>query len=194
MRPPFHPRTPGEASMTAKQFLKAIDNTESILCQCILSFFVVILFLQIMLRMCFDYVIPWSEEISRFTFVWFVFLGAAYAARLSAHNRVLIQFKLFPPIVQDICTLLADVIWIAFNVVMIVKSIEVIKELTEFTYNSPALGWSMAYVYWIFPISFSLMIVRILQVDYIKYILKQEIVDVDKVNPDDHTYLADTAE
>lgn len=179
--------------MTAKQLLHVIDNIESILCQCILSFFVIILFFQIMLRMCFDYVLPWSEEISRFTFVWFVFLGAAYAARLSAHNRVTIQFKLFPPIVQHICTIASDIIWIFFNAVMIQKSLEVVQDLMEFTYFSPALGWSMAYVYLIFPISFSLMIIRILQVNYTKYILKQEITDVDKVKPDEHTYLADEA-
>lgn len=178
--------------MKIKQILHIADNVESILCQCLLSFFVVILFSQIMLRICFNYVLPWSEEISRFTFVWFVFLGAAYAARLNAHNRVLIQFKLFPPIVQNISTLFADLIWIVFNIVMVVKSVEVIQQLTKYTYYSPALGVSMAYVYWIFPISFSLMTIRIIQVNYLKYILKQEIVDVDKVDINEHTSLTES--
>lgn len=180
--------------MNVKKILHIADNAESILCQCILSFFVVILFLQIMLRMCFNYVIPWSEEVSRFTFVWFVFLGAAYAARLNAHNRVLIQFKLFPPVVQSVLTLFADIIWIGFNIVMVVKSVEVIQQLTKFTYYSPALGISMAYVYWIFPISFTLMSIRIIQVNYIKYILKEEIADVDKVDINEHTSLTDAKE
>jgi TRAP-type C4-dicarboxylate transport system permease small subunit len=148
----------------------------------LLSFFVVILFLQIALRMCFNYVIPWSEEISRFAFVWFVFFGAAYAARLAAHNRVMIQFKLFPKICQDIAMVLTDCIWIGFNVVMIKKSIETIRDLTEFPYMSPALEWSMAYVYWIFPISFGLMIIRIIQVNIMRYVLKIEIKDVDSVD------------
>ncbi|TYT74701.1 TRAP transporter small permease [Desulfobotulus mexicanus] len=171
--------------MKAKRALQYIDKFESYVCQALLSFFVVILFLQIALRICFDYVLPWSEEISRFSFVWFVFFGAAYAARLAAHNRVTIQFKLFPPLVGNICMFITDIIWIGFNLVMIQKSVEVIIDLMEFPYISPSLGWSMAYVYWIFPISFSLMTIRIIQVNIMKYWLKIEIKDVDKIDPDD---------
>lgn len=168
--------------MFKKSLLTLLDNFESYICQILLSFFVVILFLQIALRVCFNYVIPWSEEISRFAFVWFVFFGAAYAARLAAHNRVMIQFKLFPKVVEDIAMILTDLIWIAFNIVMIVKSVEIIRDLTEFTYMSPALEWSMAYVYWIFPISFSLMTIRIIQVDIMKYLFKVKIKDVDSID------------
>lgn len=171
--------------MFIKYFLKFLDNFESYVCQVLLSFFVVILFLQIALRVCFNYVIPWSEEISRFAFVWFVFFGAAYAARLAAHNRVMIQFKLLPKIIEDIAMIFTDLIWIAFNLVMIKKSVEVIQDLTEFTYMSPALEWSMAYVYWIFPISFGLMTIRIIQVDIMKYVLKIQVKDVDSVDLDE---------
>ena len=171
--------------MTGKRFFQIMDQAESYICQALLSFFVVILFLQIFLRICFDYVIPWSEEISRFSFVWFVFFGAAYASRLAAHNRVTIQFKLFPPIVGNISMFIADIIWIGFNIVMVVKSIDVVQGLGEFPYTSPALGWSMAYVYWVFPITFALMTLRIIQVNFMKYVLKIEIEDVDKVDPND---------
>ena len=40
----------------------------------------------------------------------------------------------------------------------------------------------MAYVFMVFPITFSLMIVRIVQVNIMKYILKIEIADVDRVD------------
>ena len=96
-----------------------------------------------------------------------------------------IQFKLLPKRVADYCMLFSDVIWITFNCVMVDKSLEVIRELGEFKFHSPALHWSMEYVYWIFPISFSLMTIRIIQVNYIKFVLKQEIEDVDKVKPEE---------
>ena len=94
----------------------------------------------------------------------------------------MIQFKILPKIVQDISIIFTDLIWIGFNLIMIKKSVEVIRDLTEFPYMSPALEWSMAYVYWIFPISFGLMTIRIIQVDVMKYILKVDIKDVDKVD------------
>ena len=129
--------------------------------------------------------IPWGEELSRMAFVWFVYFGATYAARLAAHNRVTFQFKIFPKIIGDISTLIADLIWICFNCVIIYYSIRVIQEGFEYPEYSPTLDWIMAYVFMIFPIAFTLMTLRIIQVNIMKHILKIEIADVDKIDVED---------
>ena len=77
--------------------------------------------------------------------------------------------------------LLSDLVWIAFNTTMIYFSISVIKEGFEYPEYSPTLDWVMAYVFMIFPVAFTLMNVRIIQVNIMKYILKIEIQDVDKI-------------
>ena len=189
--------------MRAKPVLKFLDNIESYLCQILLVFFVCLLFLQILLRLVFSAFhtlsqyfpvlqayplpasIPWGEELSRMAFVWFVFLGATYAARLAAHNRVTFQFKLFPKIVGDLSMAFSDLVWIAFNCTMIYFSISVIKEGFEYPEYSPTLDWIMAYIFMIFPIAFSLMTIRIIQVNIMKHILKIEIADVDKIDTGD---------
>jgi C4-dicarboxylate transporter DctQ subunit len=189
--------------MRAKTALKILDNLESYLCQILLVFFVCLLFLQIVLRIVFSAIhslsyyigflehyplpasLPWGEELSRFAFVWFVFLGATYAARLAAHNRVTFQFKIFPKIIGDLSTLLSDIVWIVFNCVMVYYSISVIKEGFEYPEYSPTLDWIMSYIFMIFPIAFSLMTIRIIQVNIMKHILKIEIADVDKVDTGD---------
>ena len=76
----------------------------------------------------------------------------------------------------------ADLIWLIFNGVMIWKSIFLIKSMMQFTYISPTLGWSMAYVYLIFPIAFTLMSIRIIQLNYLKLIKGVDIRDPDKVD------------
>jgi C4-dicarboxylate transporter DctQ subunit len=183
-----------------KKILKFLDNFESYICQFLLVFFVCLLFLQIVLRIVFSAIdslsasipilehwplpasIAWGEELSRFAFVWFVFFGATYAARLAAHNRVTFQFKIFPKIVGNVSTFIADLVWIGFNCTMIYFSIIVIKEGFQYPEYSPTLDWVMAYVFMVFPITFSLMIIRIVQVNIMKYILKIEIADVDRVD------------
>jgi len=183
--------------------LKILDNLESYICQVLLVFFVCLLFLQIVLRMVFSAVhalssyisvlehyplpasLPWGEELSRFAFVWFVFFGATYAARLAAHNRVTFQFKIFPKIVGDLSTIFSDIVWVVFNCVMIFYSINVIREGFEYPEYSPTLDWIMAYIFMIFPIAFFLMTVRIIQVNIMKYVLKIEIADVDKIDTGD---------
>ena len=167
--------------MLKKIVLNILDNVECYVCEILLAFFVTILFMQIIMREI-GTPLYWSEEVSRYCFVWFVFLGASYAARLSAHNRVQLQFKFFPLIIGKISMSLMDVVWIGFNSVMIWKGIEAIQDLIEFPYATPALNWQLSYVYLIFPIAFILMTIRILQVNYIRWILKKEIEDPDKVD------------
>ncbi|MFN2437139.1 MAG: TRAP transporter small permease, partial [Desulfotignum sp.] len=160
------------------------DNIEGYLCKFFLSFFVILLFFQVIMRTVFQNSLAWSEEASRFAFVWFAFLGASYAARLGAHNRVTFQFKLFPKIVGDVSQLIADGIWLVFNAIMTVKSIEVIRDMMEYPFYSPALDIPMQYVYMLFPFAFTLMSIRIIQVNILKHILKREIVDVDDISSD----------
>ncbi len=169
--------------MNGKEVIKRFfDNFESYICQLLLAFFVTLLFVQIILREIFNYTLSWGEELARFSFVWFVFFGAVVAARLAAHNRVTFQFKMFSKKTQNYIEGFADLIWLIFNGVMIWKSIFLIKSMMKFTYISPTLGWSMAYVYLIFPIAFTLMSIRIIQVNYLKLIKGVDIRDPDKVD------------
>lgn len=162
--------------------IAVLDNVESYICQFLLSFFIILLFIQIISREVFNVNISWGEELARFSFVWFVFFGAVVAARLAAHNRVTFQFKKFSKKTQNYIEGFADLIWLIFNGVMIYKSVYLINSMMEFTYTSPTLGWDMAYVYFIFPMAFTLMSIRIIQVNYLKLVKGIDIRDPDKVD------------
>jgi TRAP-type C4-dicarboxylate transport system permease small subunit len=163
-----------------KKLAKLLDHAENYICQFLLCGFICLLFVQVIMRVVFNHGISWSEELSRFAFVWFVFLGASYAARMAAHNRVTFHLRMMPVKVRNAIELFADLFWIAFNTLMTFKSIEVIGSMMEFTYFSPALDWSMAYLYLIFPISFTLTSIRIVQVNYMKLVLGVKFQDVDE--------------
>ena len=169
--------------MDTKAFFKRFfDNIENYLCQFLLSFFILLLFIQIISREVFNMNISWGEELARFSFVWFVFFGASVAARLAAHNRVTFQFRWFSKRTQNYIEAFADAIWIVFNIVIIHKSIFLIKSMLQFPYISPTLGWSMAYIYLVFPLSFTLMTIRIIQVNYLKLIKGIDIRDPEKID------------
>ena len=164
--------------MLKAALLALLDHFEKYICQALLVFFVVILFLQIILRATGDSLI-WTEEIARFAFIWFILLGACYATRLCALNRVTMQFTFLPPVVGKVCMFVSDCIWLVFSLVMAWHGYLAVMDLSEFPYFTPALDWDLSNVYLIFPISFTLMAIRIVQVNYIRYVLKQEIVDAD---------------
>lgn len=169
-------------TLLLKRTISVLDNLEGYLCKFFLSFFVVLLFIQVVMRVVFQNSLTWSEEASRFAFVWFAFMGASYAARLGAHNRVTFQFKFLPPVVGNLSQAAADMVWIIFNTVMTVKSIDTIRGMIEYPFHSPAMDLPMHYIYLLFPVTFTLMTVRIIQFNVLKYILGAEIRDVDDIS------------
>lgn len=155
------------------------DHFESYLCQILLVFFVTVIFMQIILR-ALSMSIPWTEEIARFAFIWFILFGACYATRLCALNRITIQFAKAPQWVINLCLLIGDFFWLIFSLVLAYYGYVTVLGIQEFPFYTPALGWDLSYVYLVFPLSFILMAIRIIQVNIMKYILKIEIADPDQ--------------
>ena len=162
--------------MTVKRFiLKFLDEFENYFAQILLAIFVLLLFIQVVLRMTFGHTLAWSEELSRFAFVWFVFLGASHGARVGAHSRVSVQFRFLPSKVRDYILAFADLLWVIFNSILVYKGIMNVIGMIEFPYSSPTLGWSMAYIYAIIPFCFFMMTIRIIQVNYLKFVKNVQI-------------------
>ncbi|MFV0347739.1 MAG: TRAP transporter small permease [Halodesulfovibrio sp.] len=164
--------------MIKRTLITFLDNFEKYICQILLVFFVVILFMQIVLR-AINMSLFWTEEIARYAFLWFILFGACYATRLSALNRVTMQFIKLPKWVKDASLLLSDIVWICFCFAMAWHGYKAVMDLVEFPYHTPALDWDLSKIYLVFPISFLLMAVRIIQVNVIKFVLKEDVADPD---------------
>lgn len=159
---------------------KFFDNIESYVCRTLLALFVLLLFAQILSREFFQYSIAWSEELATYMFVWFVFFGASYAAKLSAHNRVTFQFKALPKKAVQYIEAFADLIWLAFNLYFIYLSTTFILSMNKFV-KSQTLGLHMSWFYWILPIAFTLMSIRIIQVNYLRLVKGIDVRDPEEV-------------
>ena len=166
-------------------FLKILDNLESYICRTLLALFVLLLFAQIVSREIFQQSLSWSEELAVYMFVWFVFFGASYAARLSAHNRVTFHFKWLPPKVAVSMEALADLIWIVFNCYFVYLSYDFIFNKMNLFWKSQTLGVPMKYIYLILPIAFSLMTIRIIQVNYYKLVKGIDVRDPESLELDE---------
>jgi C4-dicarboxylate transporter DctQ subunit len=158
-------------------FKSLFNNIESYICRSLLAVFVSLLMVQIVSREVFGYSFSWIEELSTFMFVWFAYFGASYAAKLAAHNRVTFQFKLFPEIVETICTFIADLIWLAFNLFFVYLSYDFVFNKMNLFWKSQTLGVPMKYFYMVLPLSFALISIRIIQVNYLKYVKGIDIRD-----------------
>ena len=158
-----------------------LDKFESHVCRILLAVFVTLLFAQIVARQLFGFSITWIEELSVILFVWFAYFGASYAARMAAHNRVGFHLNALGREKARIVEAIGDLFWIAFNLVFIWQSIEFISRLKPFV-KAQTLGWEMRYVYLALRIAFTLMTLRILQVNYLKLVRGIDPADPDKVS------------
>ncbi len=125
----------------------------------------------------FQYSIPWGDEVATYMFVWFAYLGAVVAAKMSAHNRVSFHFRFFPPIVRKISETIADMIWVAFNLYFVYLSYDFVFNKMNLFWKSQTTGIPMKYFYLILPIAFSLMTIRILWNNYERLFKGVEAVD-----------------
>ncbi|MCR9238974.1 MAG: TRAP transporter small permease [Alphaproteobacteria bacterium] len=164
------------------KFWNIIDNIESYICRTLLVIFVCLLFLQVIVRTLFSFSFSWVEELSIYMFVWFVFFGASYAAKMGAHNRVTFQFKFLPDGTIKYIEAFADIFWLFFNVYFVYLSIDFIFNKMNRFQSSQTLGFHLSWVYIVLPIAFTLMTIRILQVNYRKIILKEEMRDPDSID------------
>ena len=160
-----------------------LDRFESHVCRVLLAVFVTLLFAQIVSRQIFGFSITWIEELSIILFVWFAYFGASYAARMAAHNRVSFHLNALPRTKVRVIEAIGDAFWVMFNLVFIWQSVEFISRLKPFV-KAQTLGWEMRYVYLVLPIAFTLMTIRILQVNYIKLVRGEEIADPDQIDLD----------
>ena len=148
--------------------LAFLNNIETLLCEALLAVFVLLLFAQILARQLFGFSIAWTEELSTYMFVWFAYLGAVVAAKMSAHNRVTVHFMFMPKWLTRTLLTVADLLWVAFNLYFVWLSYDFVFNRMNLFWKSQTLGLPMKYFYMILPIAFTLMSIRILWIVYLR--------------------------
>ena len=160
-----------------RKSLAWLNDIETLLCEWLLALFVILLFAQIASRLLCGYSIAWSEELSTYMFVWFAYLGAVVAAKMSAHNRVTVHMQFLPKWLAKTLMTVADLLWVAFNVYFVWLSYDFVFNRMNMFWKAQTLGIPMKYIYMILPIAFSLMSVRVLWNTYLSVFKGEELLD-----------------
>jgi C4-dicarboxylate transporter DctQ subunit len=157
---------------------RRIGIEEVMLCF-MMSFLIVLMFIQVVFRYFLGRSITWSEEVSRLLFIWTVFLGIDLAAKYNRHIRVTFQLKLFTEPVQRGITIFAYFVWLAFSLTISIVAIEFVITMFKFPYFSQTLHVNLAYAYLIVPLGFSLVTLRVTR-QFIEQILgKADLPETD---------------
>lgn len=121
------------------------------------------LIVQVIARYIFFTSISWIEEFSRIVFIWFIYLSMSWIIVQGRHIRVNAIDLILPPALSRFVILTADVIWLAFNILMTYYGyLFVLSELEVYS-ETTILQIPEALVHSIIPIGFGLMSLRLIQ-------------------------------
>lgn len=124
---------------------------------------VCIVFIQVIMRYFFNTSLAWSEELSRYIFIWQVWLGSSIAFVDRQHIRVDLIFSIFKSKKSEkIINLLVNIIWLIFNLFLVYIGIKLLQSMSARNALSSGMRLPLVYVYSALPVSSFILSIRIL--------------------------------
>lgn len=144
--------------------LKWLDqNLELTFSSILLVGMVITVCLQIFSRYIFPSPISWTEEVTRYLFVWMVFASIGIAARRGKHIKITLMHSLFPKL-DFVFNIFADLCFMLVAALCVYYGWEVVATLKDAGQTSSVLPWLYKWqVYLIAPIGFGLTVFRLCQ-------------------------------
>jgi TRAP-type C4-dicarboxylate transport system permease small subunit len=124
----------------------------------VFAVFVVVL-LQVVMRYLFARPNPWTEELSRFGFIWLSMLGAALAVELGTHFVFDQLVSLLRPKLRMLIRLCSTAFVAAMAIGLVILGLELV--LLASSQRSPALNLPISWIYASVPVTGLLMLLHI---------------------------------
>lgn len=159
---------------------KFFANFEESACMALMATMVFALTLQVFMRFVLSSSLAWTEELSRYSFIWSVYMGGVLAVKHSQHVRITAQFLVFPPKIRVGVTIFTDLLWIAANFFIAYQSGLALQSAFEFPEVSPTLGIVKGYVEAMLPACFLLMNLRLV-LKYWELIKNHDLMSLAKI-------------
>jgi TRAP-type C4-dicarboxylate transport system permease small subunit len=147
-----------------KRFLYWLDNYLEMSIGVVLILAVsVILSIQVFMRYVMGSSLSWSEELSRYMFIWLIYLGISYGAKVMRHIKIDAGLYMFPKSLRPKIVILGDVVFLVFSVTVVIYSSKLVERQMMLDQTSPAMGIPMWFVYLAPAVGFGLTAIREIQ-------------------------------
>ena len=127
------------------KFFDVIDKLESILCGGTLVCLLIVVLLQVGSRLM-GFRLTWTEETTRFFFLWMMFLAVAAGFNRAESSRVVILVNLLPRPIQMLCTVLYYVVTLGLFGFMVKYGIDLTMQKFAFHEMATAVAIPMGAV------------------------------------------------
>lgn len=151
-----------------KKTLRWLDqHFEEVLMAIFLCGIVIMMTTHVFFRYVLRAPLTWTEESTRYMFIWFVFMGISYGIRNGTHIRVNI-IEVLCPKVTPVFSLIQDLVGTAFVFYLVPAAFRSMQQLAAHHQTSAGLHLPMVFVYGALMLGLSLSVIRIIQKFYIR--------------------------
>ena len=105
----------------------------------------------------------WTEEISRYIFIWISYLAVSVAIRKRSSIRIDFVYQMLPPRLQRISWIFVELIFLTLTLTIAYYGWGQIERLQRFPQHTAAMRIPFLIPYLILPIGFGLMSLRLVQ-------------------------------
>ena len=147
--------------------LKWVDeNLEKAIIGVMLTLMILIMGIQVVSRYVFNASLTWSEELTRYLFVWSGFLSLPYTIKAGITLKIDQFYNMLPEGLRKALNVINHVVMIVFFTFMCYHSVGVVGSAIRSGQKSPALGLPMHLVQVAAVVGFGLAVLRTAQVLY----------------------------
>lgn len=125
-----------------------------------------LIFVQVVSRYVFGDSVTWTEELSRYMFIWLVFLTIGVGFKENKHISIDIVLDLFPKIIQKAIRQITYLAMLGLSALFVWEGYILVLQMQMYGQTSPNLEIPMWWVYLSLPVGFLLSVVRLIQASF----------------------------
>ncbi|QDG75400.1 TRAP transporter small permease [Labrenzia sp. PHM005] len=147
--------------MTVLRWMDA--NAERYLAAALLAFIVLLISFNVVMRYVFNASLSWGEELTLWTFVWFIWIAVSYGFHKREHIRITVLKDQLPDRVQLMLDMLVDVLILMFLTLLTYECLKLIQLPYVAKQKSVVLGLPIPILYASAPVGAALSSIRVVQ-------------------------------
>lgn len=155
-----------------KEINASICKAENIFNSIILIIVLVVISAQIVARYVFNHPLTWSEELSRYLYVWIAWIGCAFCVGTRSHIRVPVVFDNFPKNIQTVLLVFGNLIIVGMFCYLLPYAMQ--YALGQNAFMSSTMPIKRIWLYIPLPIGVGLSIIQLI-LDTIIYTAENSI-------------------
>lgn len=158
--------------MGIRKTLDVIQMIIDVISSVFIALAVSLLFYAVVMRYVFHNPPAWSQEVTRYMFVWLIMLAAASVTRDNTHLNINVFLDIMPPKLKKAVMLFLNILMLIFCGVLIQQSVKIYSRVAEAM--SPILPISMGWLYMAVPVGAALMILFLIENSIVLFLKQSE--------------------